>query len=371
MKAIELIKYLEEFAPPGVAWEKDNIGLQVGSTSIDIKNIFLTLDLDSSSLNQAISTKSNFIFTHHPLLFKPINKLTFDYDEKSNLVRKIVKNDITVYSAHTNFDFTKDGVSFELARILKLSNVTFLENQVENQIKLVVFVPAGYEEKIASAIFNAGGGVIGEYSKCSYQLKGTGTFEGSEASNPKFGTKENFEKVDEVRIEVLVNNWRLNKVLNAMIEAHPYEEPAYDIYPVKNMNVNFGFGAIGLLAEEMSNNEFLRHVSKCLRSNNLRFTTGNKKRIKKVAVCGGSGSDLLNSAINKNADAFVTADIKYHTFQDAKGKIMLVDAGHYETEIHSLKVIERKLNLFFKENKEKAKVFVYKGSTNPIKFYNY
>jgi hypothetical protein len=222
-------------------------------------------------------------------------------------------------------------------------------------------------------VFEAGGGIIGEYGKCSYRLKGQGTFEGSENTNPAYGERINFETVDEYRFEVIVDSWKINKVVAAMLDAHPYEEPAYDIYPLNNTNVNFGFGAIGELKEDKSKDDFLVNVCKSLETENLRYTNGKNESIRKVAVCGGSGSQLLETAVNKGADAFITADIKYHTFQDAENRILLADAGHYETEIHVMNRVKERFEKFIDNNfgdKQKPRVLKFSGSTNPIKFFN-
>lgn len=370
MVAKDLIKSFESWAPTGVAWDKDNVGLQVGSAERKISNIFLCLELTPKSLEQAIKLHANFIFTHHPFLFKPIKEINLSHDPKAKLIEKLIKNDITLYSAHTNLDFTIDGVSYELAKRLKLNNIEFLANPNENQFKLVTFVPEKYLESVSESIFKAGAGIIGEYTKCSFRTEGKGTFQGSENTNPAVGKKNNFEKVDEYRFEAILDSWNLVNVTKALKEAHPYEEPAYDIYPLKNENLNFGFGAIGSLDKRMSVNEFLTFVCNSLNTNNVRYTVGKSKNIKKIAVCGGSGTDLLEYAISKKADAFVTADIKYHTFQDGENRILFIDAGHYETEVPILNVVKKKFEKLIKESGESIKVFKYKGSTNPVKFFN-
>ncbi len=370
MTAREIITYLENWAPPGAAWERDNVGLQVGSADRKVNKIFLCLELTENALNSAIANKCNFIFTHHPLIFHPVYKFDTDKNPKAKLIQQILKNDITVYSAHTNLDFTKNGVSFELAKSLSLKNIRFLKNLDNTLSKLTVFVPEEALEKVSGAIFSSGGGVIGEYKKCSYLVNGTGTFEGSDETNPAVGTKGQFEKVPEIRLEVLISNWNLPAAIRSMIKAHPYEEPAFDIYPLKNTNPNFGMGAVGELEKPLTEDEFLNHVCNSLKINNLRYTSGKRKKIKTVAVCGGSCSDLLNEAIGSGADAFVTADIKYHTFQDAENRILFIDAGHYETEILSLNAVKHKLEKFISEKKENIKILKYKGSTNPVKFYN-
>ncbi|MCX7874977.1 MAG: Nif3-like dinuclear metal center hexameric protein [Melioribacteraceae bacterium] len=365
----ELIKYLDDWAPPGASWEKDNVGLLVGSGEDSIKNIFLALELNEEVLDEALKKNCNFIFTHHPIIFTPIKKLNFDNDSQAKLISRLIKNDISIFSAHTNLDFTKDGVSFELAKKLKLEKVKFLKNQNSNQYKIVVFVPQNKLDDVANSMFDKGAGIIGEYKYCSFRLTGEGTFQGSSNSNPFIGKKENFEKVNEVRLEVIVDSWNLNKVITSMLKAHPYEEPAYDIYPLKNKNTNYGAGAIGELKTELNVDEFLNYVKKNLSLTNFRYSLGNKNKIKKVAVCGGSGSDLLQDAIQNNADAFITADVKYHSFHDAFNKILLIDAGHYETEIIVLDIVEKKIQSFINNKKEKIKIYKFSKTTNPIKFY--
>jgi dinuclear metal center YbgI/SA1388 family protein len=369
MTGKEIIKYLEEWAPKGIAWDKDNVGLQVGDPEIKIKNILLSLDLKEEVIENAIKENCNLIITHHPLLFYPLKNLDYSKNIIARMIEKLIKNNITLYSAHTNLDFTKHGVSYQLAKRLLLKNIRFLKNLSENQIKLAVFIPESHVSKVAEAIYQSGGGIIGEYSHCSFRSTGTGTFKGSIESNPAIGKSGVAEFVEEVKLEVLVNRWKLNQVLNAMKKAHPYEEVAYDIYSLKNENANYGIGAIGELSDSMVTNDFLGFVSSKLKTSTLRYTNSKKKKIKTVAVCGGSCGELVDEAIKQNADAFVTADLKYHTFQDAGSKILLIDAGHYETEAPILDEIKKRLESLRNENR-KIKILKFKGSTNPIIFYN-
>jgi dinuclear metal center YbgI/SA1388 family protein len=369
MTGKEIIKYLEEWAPKGIAWDKDNVGLQVGDPEIKIKNILLSLDLKEEVIESAIKENCNLVITHHPLLYYPLKNLDFSKNLKARMIEKLIKNNITLYSAHTNLDFTKHGVSYQLAKRLSLKNIRFLKNLSENQYKLAVFVPASHINKVAEAIHQSGGGLIGEYSHCSFRTSGTGTFRGSNESNPAIGKKGVVEFVEEVKLEVLVNKWNLNPVIDAMEKVHPYEEVAYDIYSLKNDNANYGIGAIGELKDAMDTNDFLVFVSSKLKTSTLRYAKSNKKKIKSVAVCGGSCGELVEEVIKQNADAFVTADLKYHTFHDAERKILLIDAGHYETEAPILDEIKRRLESLLIENK-KIKVLKFKGSTNPIVFYN-
>ena len=370
MIAEDLIKYVERWAPPGAAWERDNVGLQVGNRKTKVTNVLLALDLNKKVVAEAIKKNCNFIFTHHPFIFSPIKKIDFSTDPKAEIIKIAANKNLTIFSAHTNLDFTKDGVSFELAKTLGLKNIEFLKNQESNQVKLVVFVPVKDVEKVSAAIFEAGGGEIGEYSNCSYRLDGEGTFKGSKSSNPVVGKKGKRNSVIETRLEVLVDEWKLNNVIREMLKVHPYEEVAYDVYLLENKNVNYGMGAVGQLDIDMKPKAFLEYAAKKMKTKNLRYAEGNVGKIRKVAVCGGSGADMINIAISSGADAYITADIKYHAFQDAENKILLVDAGHYETEIHALNAVQKRLEKFIKDKRSKSEVYKYSGTTNPVSFFN-
>ncbi len=369
MKLIEIIKNIESWAPKEIAWQKDNVGLQIGDPDKRAKNILLCLEVDDNVIDEALKKKCNLIISHHPLLFSPIKKITPAHDFTSRIIQKLIKNDITLYSAHTNLDYTKDGVSFQLADKLELKNINFLVNLKSNQYKVTVFVPQEESELVADAMFKAGAGNIGEYSHCSFMTIGIGTFLGSANTIPHTGKKEKFEAFPEIKLEMIVDRWKLDSVLIAMKKVHPYEEPAFDIYPLDNPNLNYGIGAIGELEKEFDLKEFLSYISRKLDVKNFRYAGGTKNNIKKVAVCGGSGSEYLKDAIAQKCDAFITADIKYHTFLDAERDILLIDAGHYETEIFSLSEIKKRITSSLKQKSE-INVFMYSGSTNPVIFYN-
>ena len=369
MKLIEIIKNIENWAPKEIAWQKDNVGLQVGDSKTRVKNILICLEVNDEVIDEALKKKCNFIISHHPLLFTPLKNITPAQDKTSRIIQKLIKHDITLYSAHTNLDYTKDGVSFKLAEKLHLKNTGFLINLKSNQYKLSVFVPEKESQLVADAMFKAGAGNAGEYSHCSFRSNGTGTFFGSANTKPHLGKKENLESVPEIKLEMIVDRWKLDSVLSAMKKVHPYEEPAFDIYPLDNQNLNYGIGAVGELEREFNLKEFLNYISRKLVVKGFRYTNGTKNKIKKVAVCGGSGSEYLKDAVSRKCDAFITADIKYHTFQEAEGEILLVDAGHYETEIFSLNEIKKRILAIPGYNSE-IKVFIYSDSTNPVIFYN-
>ena len=369
MKCIEIIKNIETWAPKEIAWQKDNVGLQIGDTDKRIKNILLCLEVNDKVVEEALNNKCNLIISHHPFFFSPLKKIDIANDHNSLLIQKLIKHDIILYSAHTNLDYTKGGVSYQLAERLELQNIKFLVNLKSNQYKISVFVPEDACEKIAEAIFSAGGGILGEYTRCSFRTKGNGTFKGSGKTRPVIGEKEKDMLVEEVKLEVLVDRWKLNTILSALKRVHPYEEIAYDLVPLENPNVNYGIGAVGDLSKNYNLNDFLSFLSHKLIIKNFRYTNGKRGMIKKVAVCGGSGSEYLHEAIAQNCNAYITADIKYHTFQDAEKEILLIDAGHYETEIFSLNEVKKRITLQLNPNKD-IKVYLYSGSTNPVIFYN-
>ena len=370
MTGKEIIKYIENWAPGEIAWQKDNVGLQVGSGERKIRNILLSLDLTDNVVDDAIKKDCNFIITHHPFLFHPLRKLDLQKDKNSRIIEKLIKHDLTLYSAHTNLDSVKGGVSFQLAKRLELNDINFLAPLKSNQFKLVVFVPEDFTEIVSEAIYKAGGGIIGEYSNCSFRTKGKGTFKGSSKSKPTIGSRGTYEKVEEVKLEVIVDSWKISAIISAMTKVHPYEKVAYDVIPLANINENYGMGAHGYLSKPMNEKEFLAYTAQKLRVKNFRYVKGRKGVISKVAVCGGSGSEYIEDALHNNADAFITADLKYHTFQDYQDEILLIDAGHFETEIFSLDEVKNRLSNYIGSTKSKVKVFKYAGSTNPIIFYN-
>ncbi len=367
MKCKEIITYLDDWAPPGVAWDRDNVGLQVGSPEAEIQKILLCLEITPETLDEALKRKCNLIITHHPFLFQGLKKVNLAADKTAQLLATIIKNDISVLSYHTNLDFTKDGVSFQLAKALKLQSVELLTPFEAKLSKIIVFVPLDAVENVAAAMFNAGGGRIGEYTECSYRSVGEGTFLASENANPAVGSKGARQQVVETRLEVLVDNWKISGVVAAIRRAHPYEEPAIDICPVNNSQNFYGAGTIGTLKTALPSTKFLSFVKKALKAKHIRFTKGATNLISKVAVCGGSASEMLPAAIARGADAFITADIKYHTFQDAWNRIWLIDAGHYETEVVVLPEVKARLITKFPEILNN--IYITDHSTNPVEFY--
>jgi dinuclear metal center YbgI/SA1388 family protein len=366
MKIAEIEEILESWAPTWTAWERDRVGLQVGDARQDVSSVLVALDVTERIVQEARKKNVGLIVSHHPLLFRPPTAVTADHDI-GRLILQLVESGIAVYSAHTNLDFTKHGVSFALAEKLGLTNTRFLAPLKGTRAKIVVFVPQGYVDRVAEAMSDAGAGIIGEYTACSFRLRGTGTFRGSPATKPFIGKAGRLETAEEVRLEMIAPRARVQAIVAAMKRVHPYEEVAYDVYPLDNEDPNYGMGAIGELQRPQTLKAFLQQMKRALQAKALRYTGDPRKRVRIVAVCGGSGSDLLPVAMSCNADVFVTADIRYHTFFSA-GTVALVDAGHWETEQVILEPLAERLRQAARERKARLRVYVTQHSTNPTHY---
>jgi dinuclear metal center YbgI/SA1388 family protein len=366
LRVSNIIQLLEDWAPKWVAWEKDNVGLQVGNEQNKVTRILVTLDVTKFIVNEAITQKVELIISHHPLLFRPLSAIIAS-DPVGELALRLAEHKIALFSAHTNLDFTQGGVSFTLAEKLGLQNIRFLTLLKQSLAKIVVFVPEGHVEHVIRAMTQAGAGVIGKYSTCSFGSKGKGSFYGSEASKPFLGKRGNLEFVEETRLEMIAPRANISGAVAALKAVHPYEEPAYDIYFIENSNPNFGMGAIGTLPKPQSLGYFLKSVKKSLGAGTLHYTGSLTHKIQTIAVCGGAGSDLLADAMSAKADAFVTSDVRYHAFQKAEGTIALIDAGHWETEQVILQPIANRLRSAALTAQKPLTVFITKHKTNPIK----
>ena len=365
MTVKDVQRIVENWAPKEIAWERDNPGLQVGSPESQVKGIYVCLDVTEAAIREALRRRADLIISHHPLLFRPVRSV--DLREKAGrCVSRLLQSQVSLVSAHTNLDFTQGGTSFALATRLGLNNVDFLLKSYRLKKKVVTFVPASHLDRVADAMGRAGAGRIGNYESCSFRTDGVGTFRGNAESRPAVGKKQHLEHVPEVRLEMLVDQSMMSDVVGAMLRSHPYEEPAYDIYPLENATQEYGMGVLGELSSPMSVQQFVRHVRKSLNTGIVRFARGPSNRIRRVAACGGSGSELTDEAVRQNADAFVTADVKYHSFHEAADRIMLIDAGHYETERPVLESLAMKLKEAFARVGSSIPVHVARTSTNPI-----
>ncbi|MBQ6769518.1 MAG: Nif3-like dinuclear metal center hexameric protein [Bacteroidales bacterium] len=331
MTVNDILKCITEVAP--LQWQEsyDNAGLQVGDLNAEAHKALVCLDITEEIVDEAIAKDCDVIVSHHPLIFKGLKHLTpTNYIERA--VMKAIKHDIAMLSMHTNLDNSHLGVSRILAERLGLKDLHVLQ-PLENQLKkVVVYAPLSAAETVRKAMFEAGAGCIGNYDSCSFNAQGQGTFKANGEAHPYVGEIRKVHFEDEVRIETVVPKHALNQVLAAMLKVHPYEEVAYDVFALENEFQQAGAGMVGELENPMEEIDFLQLVSVTLSSPCLRHSALTGRKIKKVALCGGSGSPFMGDALRQKADAYLTADIKYHDFFIPEGRILLVDGGHFETE---------------------------------------
>ncbi len=327
----DIQEILEQWAPPAVAWERDHVGLQLGSPRKRVRSVLVSLDVTQGILQEARRKNSDLIISHHPLFFRPVHGIVTDED-RGALLADLIRSDVAVYSMHTNLDVAKGGVSYSLAKTLTLEDISPLQPLSGQYQKIAVFVPREHTDRVMRAMAGEGAGTIGDYRECSFHTEGTGTFTPLPGARPFIGTQGTLERVRETRVEMIIPRWKTARAIRAMLDAHPYEEVAYDIYDLANPSPEFGAGAIGMLARPMTQSAFLSLVRKRLRCRSLRHGETTGRRIRRVAVCGGSGSEYIPAALRAGADAYVTSDLRYHTYQETGNAMMLVDAGHYETE---------------------------------------
>ena len=367
MTVREIAEVMEAWAPRAIAWEKDNVGLLIGSPSKTVRRIMVALDVTDAVVAEARKRSVDLLITHHPLMFNGIRKIT-DGDRDGRLIQALIHNNIALYAAHTNLDFTVNGVSSALARMIGLQETAVLHGENGRYTKIAVFVPATHAGSVAQAMMDAGAGQIGNYDSCSFRSKGQGTFRPLEGTTPFIGTHGKLESVDELRVELICPTWKTDSILHAMRATHPYEQPAYDLYALANSSQEYGAGIVGTLAIPVPFANFLTHLHSALNVPSLRYTGDVRKKISRVAVCGGSGADLISAAIRMGADAFVTADIRYHAFQDAEGMIALVDAGHFETESPIVHEIVSTVRAACRNRKKTVTVFAAQQSRNPVQY---
>ena len=332
--ASEVIDFMSELAPKKYILEWDNSGLQVGDNNASISKILVSLDIDLEVAREAVNKNCDMIISHHPLIFKPL-KQVISSDQTGKIVSYLIKNDIVLYSAHTNLDIAPGGLNDYLAQRLDIQDVSVLGAEGRlNFYKLAVFVPISHFTDIREAILDEGAGFTGNYSHSSFAVKGQGSFKPLSGSKPYQGEKNRFNEVQEYRLETIVAEDHLQAVENRLREVHPYEEVALDIYPLENNKQPYGPGRIGVLNEEMMVDNFLQYVKEKLNLSAVKFTGEGRRTVKKIALCSGSGGDYIQQAVQKGADLFLTGDIKFHQAQQAgKQGIVVVDACHYGTEI--------------------------------------
>lgn len=364
MKLSQLTNYLESLVPLSYQEDYDNAGLIVGHPDMDVYQALVSLDCTEAVVDEAITTGCQVIVSHHPIVFRGLKKFNSKtYVER--VVEKAIRHNIALYAIHTNLDNIATGVNARICEKLGLTNLHILAPKQNILKKLVTYVPNAQAEQVRNALFKAGAGNIGEYSECSFNAEGTGTFKGSEDTNPYVGERGTRHYEPETRIETIYPAPLESKILMALFLAHPYEEVAYDLYPLTNQHQEVGAGMIGELEFGMDEEAFLFEVKEKMKAHVIRHTTLLGKHVKKVAVCGGSGGFLLKQAVAAGADFFITADYKYHEFFDADGKIVIADIGHFESEQftqHLLyEIIQKKFSSFA--------VRLTEVNTNPVKYF--
>ncbi len=365
-KIAQIMQIIEGLAPKRLAEDWDNTGLQVGDPAAEVRTVMVALDLTGEVLEEALKKGANLVVCHHPVIFKGLKNLRMDLPLGQRLARA-VQGGVAVYAAHTNLD-AAGGVNDALAAELGLTGTEPLgDGYTDKLYKIVVFIPLGHQDQVRQALAEAGAGFIGNYSHCSFEIPGTGTFLPLDGANPFIGKPGNLERVEEVRVETIVPESRLWRAVRAMIRAHPYEEPAYDIYPLANQGQSFGLGRVGRLDPPLSLADLARLVRDRLRPAALRICGDPGREIKKVAVCGGSGAALIGRAAAVGADCLVTGDIKHHEALEAQDTgLALIDAGHYATEAVILPVLADRLRSEISALKLKTSVLVTEVGSDPM-----
>lgn len=331
MKVKDISNYLERLFPLSSQASFDNCGLLVGDEKSEITSVLVCLDCTEEIIDEAIELGANLIVAHHPLIFKGMKKITGkNYVERC--IIKAIQSNIAIYAIHTNLDHGLKGVNAEIARRLEIENPRILAPEPEALNKLIVFVPKDHLNKVEQALFSAGAGQIGNYSECSFETEGVGSFKPMEGADPFEGKIGMRSKEMETKLEVLVSSHHLQGAIKSMIEVHPYEEVAYDIIPLKNANQDFGSGMIGELKSPVDAYTFLASLKQRFHCGIIRHTELLDRKIRRVAFCGGSGSFLLPQALRQRADIYITGDFKYHEFFDAENQLIIADIGHYESE---------------------------------------
>lgn len=357
---------LEAWAPKSLAYDWDNVGLQIGSMDTITKGILITLDVTESIIDEAIQAHANLIIAHHPLLFSGI-KVIDTASPKGKVIKKLMEHNITVYAAHTNLDIAQGGVNDLLCEALHINVEGNLEDiHAEKLYKLAVYVPKDYSMRLKSALGDAGAGYVGNYSNCSFESKGTGTFKPEEGANPFIGKESKLEIVEEVKVETIIKECDIQSVIHAMKQAHPYEEVAYDLYVLENQGETLGIGRIGSLNRKMSLAELCQQVKSTFELQGVRVTGDLTRQVSKIAVLGGSGNKFISQALKLKADVYITGDVTFHFAQDAReAGLAIIDAGHYIEKIMKKATVNYLVSNLTETNME---IIESKINTDPFRF---
>lgn len=341
MKLSKIINILELLFPKNLAEKWDNSGLQIGDQNSEINKILLALDVNDSVVNIAVEKKYDLILTHHPFIFNPLKSINIG-DKKGKIIKELIKNNINLYTMHTNLDVCSNGVNLALAQKLEIIDYKLLSiNNEKNLYKLYLYVPIDHAEFMRQKLFEVKAGQIGDYDYCSFNFNGMATFYPREESDPYIGYKNEINYVDETKIEIIVEGAKINKIKEIIYKYHPYEEPAFDIIKLENIKEIYGYGGIGNITE-CNLLDYAKKVKENLKCSNVKLYCNDiNKNVQRIAFCGGSGSSFIDNAIRKKADVFITGDLKYHDIQHALDyNLAIIDAGHYNTEAPVLKLLK-------------------------------
>ena len=363
MTTKELITIIEETVPIHYAEDFDNVGLLVGDPNKEVTGVLVALDTLEATVEEAVRVHCNFILSFHPIIFTGLKKLTGStYVER--VVQTAIKNDIQIYAIHTALDNSSIGVSMKMATVLGLKNTRILIPKKGELKKLTAYVPLAHTEKLRSALFDAGAGNIGNYDQCSFNFKGVGTYRANEKANPFLGKKGELHQENENCLSVIFERHLESQILKALWASHPYEEVAYEIVTLDNVHSDLGLGCVGELEAALPVSDFFQLVKEKFHVKVIRHSAPHKDYLSKVAVLGGSGSFGISNAIKEQADVYLTADLKYHDFFKAEGKVILADIGHYESEQFTknllVELLSKKITNFA--------IILSKINTNPINY---
>ena len=363
MQIKDVTNYIEQLAPLSYAEDFDNVGLLIGNYSTKVTGVLVTLDTLEETVDEAIANNCNLIVSFHPIVFSGLKKINGNnYVER--VVLKAIQNNIAIYATHTALDNVNNGVSAKMGEVLGLKNMKTLIPKKGIIKKLTTYVPSQNADNLRNKLFEAGAGNIGNYDNCSFNTEGKGSYKGNENSNPTIGEKGELIFEKETCITVTFDSFLEGKILSVLFKNHPYEEVAYEIITLDNQNQNVGMGMIGELPSAMNEKDFLLFVKETFKTGCVRHSELLDKPIKKVAVLGGSGSFAIKNAMRAGADAYISADFKYHEFFKAEKRILLADVGHYESEQFTKNLLvdylSKKISTFA--------IILSEKSTNPIHY---
>lgn len=364
MKLQAILSHLEAMAPLSYAEDFDNVGLLTGQPTQEITGILVCHDALETVIDEAIQKKCNLVVCFHPILFQGLKKINGNNYVERALI-KAIKNDIAIYAVHTALDNHSEGVNKIMCDQLALENTEILIPKKNNILKLVTYTIPENASVLRNALFEAGAGNIGHYEDCSFSSKGIGTYMGNEHSNPEIGERFEFVEAEEIKIEVTFEKHLQSKILKQLFQNHVYEEVAYEIYSLNNENQQVGLGMVGHLKQPMSAIDFLTLVKEKFQCGVIKHTNFPDKPIQKVAVLGGSGSFAIKNAIQKGADAFITADLKYHQFYEAENQLLIADIGHFESERYTKNYIVD----YLKKKIHNFAIILSEENTNPVKYF--